>query len=130
MIFNPYATILVANDFNKYYKNATQYVVRLQDIYGNPISDMNVVICVNGVNYNRITNSSGEAKLNINLYPGMYYVSTSFGGCGNWTKSFVNSSVTVLSQIISHDLTKILRNGSQFIVKFVDNAGNLLEAKQ
>ncbi len=38
MIFNPYATILVANDFNKYYKNATQYVVRLQDIYGNPIS--------------------------------------------------------------------------------------------
>ena len=54
--FNPYATILVANDFNKYYKNATQYVVRLQDIYGNPISDMDVVICVNGVNYNRITN--------------------------------------------------------------------------
>ena len=127
--FNPYATILVANDFNKYYKNATQYVVRLQDIYGNPISDMNVVICVNGVNYNRITNSSGEAKLNINLYPGMYYVSTSFGGCGNWTKSFVNSSVTVLSQIISHDLTKILRNGSQFIVKFVDNAGNPIEGK-
>lgn len=107
--FNPYATILVANDFNKYYKNATQYVVRLQDIYGNPISDMDVVICVNGVNYNRITNSSGEAKLNINLYPGMYYVSTSFGGCGNWTKSFVNSSVTVLSQIISHDLTKIFK---------------------
>ena len=127
--FNPYATILVANDFNKYYKNATQYVVRLQDIYGNPISDMNVVICVNGVNYNRITNSSGEAKLNINLYPGMYYVSTSFGGCGNWTKSFVNSSVTVLSQIISHDLTKILRNGSQFIVKFVDNAGNPIGGK-
>ena len=127
--FNPYATILVANDFNKYYKNATQYVVRLQDIYGNPISDMDVVICVNGVNYNRITNSSGEAKLNINLYPGMYYVSTSFGGCGNWTKSFVNSSVTVLSQIISHDLTKILRNGSQFIVKFVDNAGNPIEGK-
>ena len=127
--FNPYATILVANDFNKYYKNDTQYVVRLQDIYGNPISDMDVVICVNGVNYNRITNSSGEAKLNINLYPGMYYVSTSFGGCGNWTKSFVNSSVTVLSQIISHDLTKILRNGSQFIVKFVDNAGNPIEGK-
>lgn len=127
--FNPYATILVANDFNKYYKNATQYVVRLQDIYGNPISDMDVVICVNGVNYNRITNSSGEAKLNINLYPGMYYVSTSFGGCGNWTKSFVNSSVTVLSQIISHDLTKILRNGSQFIVKFVDNAGNPIGGK-
>ena len=50
--FNPYATILVANGFNKYYKNATQYVVRLQDIYGNPISDMDVVICVNGVNYN------------------------------------------------------------------------------
>ena len=127
--FNPYATILVANDFNKYYKNATQYVVRLQDIYGNPISDMDVVICVNGVNYNRITNSSGEAKLNINVYPGKYYVSTSFGGCGNWTKSFVNSSVTVLSQIISHDLTKILRNGSQFIVKFVDNAGNPIEGK-
>lgn len=127
--FNPYATILVANGFNKYYKNATQYVVRLQDIYGNPISDMDVVICVNGVNYNRITNSSGEAKLNINLYPGMYYVSTSFGGCGNWTKSFVNSSVTVLSQIISHDLTKILRNGSQFIVKFVDNAGNPIGGK-
>ncbi len=59
----------------------------------------------------------------------MYYVSTSFWRLWKWTKSFVNSSVTVLSQIISHDLTKILRNGSQFIVKFVDNAGNPIGGK-
>ena len=32
-------------------------------------------------------------------------------------------------KIISNDLTKILRNGSQFIVKFVDNAGNPIEGK-
>lgn len=127
--FDPYATILVANDFNKYYKNGTQYIVCLQDIYGNPISNMNVVISINGMNYTRITNSSGEAKLNINLNPGVYYLSTSFEGYGNWTKSFVNTSVTVLSQIISNDLTKILRNGSQFIVKFVDDAGNPIEGK-
>lgn len=127
--FNPYATILVANDLVKFYKNGTQYIVRLQDIYGNPISNMEVVISINGVKYTRITNSSGEAKLNINLAPGVYHVNVTFEGYGDWTESFVNSSVTVLSQIISKDLTKILRNGSQFIVKFVDNAGNPIEGK-
>ena len=90
---------------------------------------MEVVISINGVKYTRITNSSGEAKLNINLAPGVYHVNVTFEGYGDWTESFVNSSVTVLSQIISKDLTKILRNGSQFIVKFVDNAGNPIEGK-
>ena len=117
--FNPYATILVANDFNKYYKNATQYVVRLQDIYGNPISDMDVVICVNGVNYNRITNSSGEAKLNINLNPGKYEVITS---CGD----FVNHNmVNVLSNIESDDLSMYYKDGSKFKVVIYDSEGKV-----
>ena len=117
--FNPYATILVANDLVKFYKNGTQYIVRLQDIYGNPISDMDVVICVNGVNYNRITNSSGEAKLNINLNPGKYEVITS---CGD----FVNHNmVNVLSNIESDDLSMYYKDGSKFKVVIYDSEGKV-----
>ena len=36
---------------------------------------------INGVMYNRITDSEGHAKLNINLPAGEYIITSSYNGC-------------------------------------------------
>ena len=63
------------SDLVKYFKNDSQYVVRLIGDDGNPVgAGETVTFNINGVMYERKTNASGYAKLNINLGPGDYII--------------------------------------------------------
>ena len=63
--------IVENNDLEKFYRNASQYWVKVLDDNGNPAkANETVTFNINGVFYNRTTNSSGYVKLNINLQPG------------------------------------------------------------
>ncbi len=60
-------------DLVKYYRNDSQYIIRVIGEYGNPVgAGEDVTFNINGVFYTRSTNESGYAKLNINLAPGDY----------------------------------------------------------
>ena len=72
--------ILNATDINMKYRDGTQFKATLVDGQGKPYAGQSVTFNINGVFYNRPTDSSGTAKLNINLMPGEYIITSSYNG--------------------------------------------------
>jgi hypothetical protein len=72
--------ILTASDFTKKYGTPNQFVATVVDGQGNPYADQKVEFNINGIFYFRYTDNAGHAKLNINLQPGQYIITSSYGG--------------------------------------------------
>ena len=72
--------ILNATDITMSYRDGTQFVANLVDGQGRPYANQKVEFNINGVFYYRSTDSSGQAKLNINLMPGEYIITSSYNG--------------------------------------------------
>ena len=72
--------VLSAEDISMKYHDGTQFVATLVDSLGNPYFNQKVDFNINGVMYYRHTDSSGQAKLNINLQPGQYIITSSYNG--------------------------------------------------
>ena len=112
--------IVENNNLVKYYKNDSQYIVRLVNDDGSYASAGEVVTFnINGVFYNRTTNSSGHAKLNINLNPGDYIITAEYGGFK------VSNNITVLPILSAEDLTMSYKDGSTFDATLLDGQGNI-----
>ena len=115
------SSIVDNSDLTKYYRNASQYVVKILDDTGNPVgAGKNVTFNINGVFYTRQTNASGEVKLNINLQPGKYVITANYNGC------MVSNSITVLPTLITKDLAMKYRDGSTFNATVLDGQGKPL----
>ncbi len=110
-------TITENKDLTKYYRNASQYIVKILDNQGNALANANVTFNINGVMYTRTTNSTGYAQLNINLNPGTYIITANYNGC------LVSNTITVLSILSADDLVKEYDIADQFKVKLVDGQG-------
>ena len=63
------------------YGTKDQFVATLVDGQGKPYPKQTVTFNINGVFYNRVTESSGQAKLNINLMAGEYIITSTYNGC-------------------------------------------------
>ena len=111
--------IVENSDLVKYFRNDSQYVVRIIDDEGNPVgANETVTFNINGVMYERKTNESGYAKLNINLNPGDYIITAMYGGCN------VANNITVLPVLTADDISMTYKDGTQFKAKLVDGQGN------
>jgi len=117
---------LKADDFTKYYKNDTYYSVKVLANNGNPLVNADVSLNVNGLIYNRITNSDGIATLSINLNPGNYILTAT--NLLNGDK--ISSSIVVLETIFGEDLFMYFKNGSKYLVSVLDPVGNPLVNKE
>ena len=107
------------SDLVKYYRNDSQYVVRVMGDDGNPIGPGEVVTFnINGVLYNRTTNESGYVKLNINLNPGDYIITAEYKGC------MVSNIITVKSVLFADDLKMHYNDGSKFKATLLNGQGN------
>ena len=113
---------IIANDLIKYYRNGSQFFAYFSDNGGNALVNTSVTFNINGVFYNRTTNASGWAKLNINLPSGQYVI-TSYNLV---TGEKIGNNITVLATIVGYDLVKVYRNGSQYSVFLTDDKGNPL----
>ena len=114
------ANIVENKDLVKYYRNASQYIVKILGSNGNPVgANESVIFNINGVFYTRFTNESGYAKLNINLKPGEYIITCEYKGC------FVSNNITVLEVLFGENLVKTFGNADQFHVTLLDGQGNL-----
>ena len=113
---------LVENsDITKYYRNATQYTVKVIGDDGNPVgAGETVTFNINGVFYNRTTNASGIAKLNINLPPGDYIITAEYKNCK------VSNNIKVLPVLSAKDLTKKYGTPDQFVATLLDGQGKAL----
>lgn len=103
----------------KYYKNESQFVVKVLNGDGTPANGTNVTFNINGVFYTRDV-INGTATLNINLDPGNYIITTMYG------KYSVGNNITVLSTLITEDLNMKFQDGSRFTAKALDGQGNPL----
>ncbi|WP_273475760.1 beta strand repeat-containing protein [Methanobrevibacter woesei] len=109
--------VLSAEDTTLYYKNGTSFDVSVTD-GGNAVVGVDVIFTIDGVDYVRTTDDEGVASITINLRPGVYEITASYGN------QSITRNVTVLSTIVSEDLTKYYRNESQFDVVILDGNGN------
>lgn len=123
---NSIKTVLEAENVVMYYKDGTRFAVVLKDIYGNPLANMNVTISINGRNYVKQSDENGTASLGLNLESKNYTVVTAFGGNSKYFGTRSNNTVSILSTLISKDIVKYYRNGTQFYATVLDFKGNPL----
>lgn len=123
---NSIKTVLEAENVVMYYKDGTRFAVVLRDIYGNPLANMNVTISINGRDYVKQSDENGTASLGLNLESKNYTVVTTFGGNSKYFGTRSNNTVSILSTLISKDIVKYYRNGTQFYATVLDFKGNPL----
>ncbi|MBR0272271.1 MAG: Ig-like domain repeat protein [Methanobrevibacter sp.] len=111
--------IIENNDLTKYYKNDSQYHVKVLDDEGNAVgAGVDVSFNINGVFYHRLTDENGIAKLNINLQPGDFIITAEYGGYA------VSNNIKVLSVLSAEDLHMSYLDGQKFEAKLLDGQGN------
>lgn len=113
-------SIIENNDLVKYFRNESQYSVKVLDNSGNPLANQVVTFNINGVFYNRTSNEDGVATLNINLNPGTYIITAEYN---NYR---VSNDIEVLPVLTGEDLVMSYLDGSTFNAKLVDGQGNPL----
>lgn len=113
------------HDLTKFYRNDSQYVIKVLDDKGNPAAaGGTVTFNINGVLYNRTINATGHVKMNINLAPGKYIITAEYN---NYKTSNV---INVLPVLEAKDLNMKYRDGSKFEVKLVDGQGKAFASQK
>ena len=113
-------TLIESSDLVKYNRNGTQFVIRVRGEDGNwAKAGETVTFNIHGVFYTRQTNETGHIKLNINIEPGEYIITSYYKDCAESNK------ITVLPRLITSDVVMKYGAGSKFIVKTLDPQGNI-----
>lgn len=121
-----------SEDVVKYYKNGTQYHVKVVDAQGNPVSGEKVVVELNGksfknLRYTIVTDANGIATLVINLAVGNYDITAYYNG------QVLRNTITVLSMsynLAAEDINMGFKDGTQYAVKLVDGKGNPVQGEK
>ena len=117
-------TSLNADNLVMYYHDNSKFYVTLKDSKNNPLSYQKIVIKLNGVDINRTTDNTGSASMTINLNSGQYDVLVNYPGNGIYLNSSISRSITVKSTVVSADVVKYYRNGTQYYATVLDYKGN------
>jgi len=112
-------SIIENHDIDMFYRNGTNYTVKLIGSDGKAIANEKVIFNINGVLYARTSNDEGYASLNINLNPGNYIITAEYGGCK------VSNNIVVKSVLLSNDLSFRRGYTSSFEVTLLDGQGRL-----
>ncbi|MBR0371397.1 MAG: Ig-like domain repeat protein [Methanobrevibacter sp.] len=83
--------VLTANDMSMTYGDGSKFTAHLLDGEGNPYQNQTIDFNINGVFYSRTTDVNGDGKLDINLMPGEYIITSSYNGYNISNKITVNS---------------------------------------
>lgn len=114
--------VVLSKIITKFVDN-NKFIVKLVNDDGTPKTNASLAIIANGVQYNRITNGSGEARLNVRLNPNNYIFAVTDG------QEVVSSSVNVLSTIETSDISMFYKDGTKYSVKLCDLDGNIMPNK-
>lgn len=112
---------LSGKDVIMYYKGNANYEVVLSQ-NSQPVNNASVMININGVTYNKTTDSDGRILIPLNLNTGTFTVSAFYS---NFTS--VTNKIDVLPVIIAKDVVKTYKSSKTYSAKFLDSNGNLLK---
>ena len=116
---------VMTEDLTKVEKGSGSFVANFTDAEGNPLANTKVTFEINGGTYTRTTNTNGQATFAVNLVPGTYTIKTT----NPETKESATNTITVLPRFTEDsDLVKYFRNDSQYVLKVLDDDGNLAKA--
>lgn len=116
-------SLIESNDLTKYYRNDSNFEVKIYNKDGTLAINKKVTFNINGVFYQKTTDSNGIARLGIALRPGNYIITTIVDGLD------IGNNINVLSTLVTSDLSMKYLDGSNFTVQTLDGRGNPL-AKQ
>ena len=128
------STNISAGDKVSYVDYSDTFTVELTS-NGTALADKNVVIVLNNVEYNKTTDSKGQASIPFKLKSGNYTVNYYFAGDENYASSNGTSTITVKTDLVTSfsivDKNINYRQGikSIFQLKLVDVYGNVLSSK-
>jgi len=103
----------------KYYKNKAAYYSTFYDKKGKLLKDTSVKFKLNGKSYTVKTNKRGVAKLNIDLQPGIYGISS----INSKTSETSSNMIKINSILETKDLTMEENDGSKFSAKVLNSNG-------
>jgi len=112
--------IIENTNLTKYYRNGSQYSVKVIDAGGNALANAAVRFNINGMIYERTSGEDGIAKMNINLQSGSYMITAEYNGCR------VTNSIRVLPVLSAENLVKTRSQTNPFECRVVDGKGNAL----
>ncbi|WP_288578791.1 DUF3344 domain-containing protein [uncultured Methanobrevibacter sp.] len=113
-------SLIESNDLTKHYRNDSKFEAKIYNKDGTLAINKNVTFNINGIFYNRITDSNGVARLNINLRPGNYIITTIFEGLT------IGNNINVLPTLVTSDLSMKYLDGSKFTAQTLDGQGSPL----
>ncbi|WP_400253891.1 DUF3344 domain-containing protein [Methanobrevibacter smithii] len=116
-------SLIESNDLIKYYRNDSNFEVKIYNKDGTLAINKEVTFNINGVFYQKTTDSNGIARLGIALRPGNYIITTIVDGLD------IGNNINVLPTLVTSDLSMKYLDGSNFTVQTLDGQGNPL-AKQ
>ena len=104
----------------KFFRNGTQYYAKFLDDFGNPLVNGTVTFNINGVLYEKQTDSEGMAKLNINLLPGEYILTAM-----HLNSEAKSNIIKVLTTISAEDISLVENKTGTLVIKTYDGAANV-----
>ena len=107
-------------DIVKFFRNGTQYYAKFLDDFGNPLVNGTVTFNINGVLYEKQTDSEGMAKLNINLLPGEYILTAM-----HLNSEAKSNIIKVLTTISAEDISLVENKTGTLVIKTYDGAANV-----
>ena len=113
-------SLIESSDLTKHYRNDSKFEAKIYNKDGTLAINKNVTFNINGVFYNRITDSNGVARLNINLRPGNYIITIIFEGLT------IGNNINVLPTLVTSDLSMKYLDGSKFTAQTLDGQGSPL----
>ena len=119
--------VLNVSDLIKYYSSSKPLAAQLLDKSGNPLTGQKIIFTVNNKDYERTTDDSGIASMNINLNSGNYTAGVSFGGNGIYDSIKTLVQIEIKPTVEAKDFSKIFKNDTQYYASFLDSKGNLLK---
>ena len=109
-----------------YYKGS--YDVILKESTSNAtIANKNINFVINNVKYANMTNNQGSASIILNLNPGTYTATATFGGDNEYAASSAVSQINILPSIKATDITKYYKGSQKYTATFFDSYGNVLK---
>lgn len=132
IVVNKKPTKIIGSDLTKYYGDSTPYKVQLVDNQGKPMANRDIIFSINGVDYVRVTDNSGYAYLNINLFAGTYTIRASFEGDYYYSTFVINKIVIVnkkATTLTCSDLTKYRGDPTLSIIHLHDDQGKPMANK-
>lgn len=123
-------TKITTMDLNKIYRADEPLQMILTDKDNQPLTNRDVVISINGVDYKRKTDTVGMASLNINLNTGNYTGLCKYEGDNVYAGSTAYSTVVVSPKLTTTNLTMNYKDGSKFKAKATDAKGAAIQGCQ